>query len=248
MPEAPPAPTDASPPAPPQAAPPTVSVVMTTYDAIGHVAEAVESVFAQTFPDWELVIVDDGSTDGTRELLQEYAEADARVRLLLVPRMGRIPALNTAVREARGEFIANLDADDISYPDRLQREVDYLRAHPDVGLVGASVVDRIDDQGRPLPPVTRPTDEDEIRRLLGRQGAFFHSSVMYRRSVWRELGGFDTTFSCYEDYDFVVRMLSRSRVHFLEGALGAKRRHPGQAFDQVHWTNKGPRLASAPRP
>jgi glycosyltransferase involved in cell wall biosynthesis len=221
------------------AKPPRVSVVMTTYNSERHLEEAVRSIRQQVMRDFELVVVDDGSTDKTRNILARHVRQDRRIRVLLVPRCGRIPALNQGVRAAKAELVAIQDADDVSYPNRLQLEADFLDSHEGKALVGSATVDRIDDDGKSLPPVRRPTDERKVIRLLGRIPAFFHSSVMYRKTAWTAVGGYDERLPCYEDYDLWVRMASQYGLALVEQPLAAKRRHPGQAFDQVHWTSRG---------
>ena len=128
---------------------PLISVCMAVYNAERYVAEAVESILNQTFGDFEFLILDDGSTDGSLDILRRYAERDPRIRLTSRPNQGLVASLNELVDQARGEFIARMDADDVSLPERFQREVDYLRDHPECVLVG-SRVRLIDPDGDPL--------------------------------------------------------------------------------------------------
>src|SRR3954469_1098404 len=117
------------------AAAPAVSVIMPVYNARAYVAEAIDSVLAQTFGDFELILVDDGSTDGSLDILRGYEKRDPRVRVISRPNTGIVGALNDGLKLARGEFIARIDADDASLPNRFEKEIAFLRAHPDVVIV-----------------------------------------------------------------------------------------------------------------
>src|SRR5512135_1833139 len=129
--------------------PPLISVCMPVYNAERYIARAVESILGQTFGDFEFLILDDGSTDGSLEILRRYANHDPRIRLTSRPNKGLPPSLNELVDQARGEFIARMDADDVALPERFARQVEYLRAHPDCVLVG-SRVQLVDPEGDPL--------------------------------------------------------------------------------------------------
>src|SRR5262249_44460136 len=128
---------------------PSVSVMMPVYNAERYVGKAIESVLNQTLSDFELVIVNDGSTDGSLEILQEYAARDPRIRLTSRPNVGLVGSRNELLDAARSNLVACMDADDISRSDRLERQVEYLRAHPDCVLVGSRVI-IIDPDGQPL--------------------------------------------------------------------------------------------------
>ena len=214
---------------------PRVTVVMTTFNAERHLAAAVESILVQTMQDFEFIIVDDGSTDRTHTMLHTYAKGDARVRPIIVPRCGRIAALNIAVRAGRTPLIANLDADDVSLPHRLEKLGAAMDADPKLGLVGAAWVERIDDEGKPiLERLVRPTDDAGLRRALMRTVPFFHSSVMYRKAAWADAGGFDEKLACLEDYDMWIKIASKWKVANVPDVLSLKRRHADQVFDRHH--------------
>jgi glycosyltransferase involved in cell wall biosynthesis len=218
---------------------PAVSVVMTTWNAMPFVQEALDSLASQDLRDIEILVVDDGSTDGTREAVAAVAARDPRVRLLAVPRCGRIPCLNLGFREARAPFVAVQDADDVSLPGRLRVELEALRAHPSWAMVGAAEVPLVDEEGREIGRRVRPTEPADLRRLLGSAMPFFHSTCMYRKAAWEEAGGFDEGLTLLEDYDLWVRLAARHDLANLPMALGLKRRHRGQTFDEKHWTNEG---------
>src|SRR2546428_1522930 len=125
---------------------PGVRVLMAVHNGEPHLRAAVESVLAQTYPDFELLIVDDGSTDGSADVVRSYE--DRRIRLLENERnLGQIPSLNRALREAHGEYVARLDHDDLCLPERLERQVEELDAEPSAALAG-TWIDVVDEDGR----------------------------------------------------------------------------------------------------
>jgi glycosyltransferase involved in cell wall biosynthesis len=118
---------------------PAISVLMPVYNTERYVAEAVESILAQTFRNFEFLIIDDGSTDRSLSILKRYAERDPRIYLVSRPNTGYVIALNEMLAMARGEFIARIDADDIALPERFEVQVAYLREHPEVVCLGSKV-------------------------------------------------------------------------------------------------------------
>ncbi len=134
---------------------PAVSVVMPLYNARRHLASALDSVLAQTFTDFEIIAVDDGSRDDTLDLLRQYESRDPRVRVLSRPNTGIVGALNDGMRLARADLIARMDGDDLCLPDRFEKQVAYLQQHPDCVLVGSQVL-LIDPDGEPICPHRRP--------------------------------------------------------------------------------------------
>ena len=120
--------------------PPKVSVVMPVYNDERYLAEAIASVLGQTYADFELIIVDDGSTDGSRAIIEEYALRDSRVVPILLPgNLGQSSARNRGIERAGGQYIAAMDGDDICLPDRLRRQVNFLDANPQVGVLGTNM-------------------------------------------------------------------------------------------------------------
>jgi len=198
-----------------------VSVVMSAYNAERYVRAAVGSILSQTFSDFELVVIDDGSRDGTGEILAGYG--DPRIRVIRQVNRGLIASLNLGIELARGEFIARMDADDVAYPRRLERQVAFLDANPDVGMVGTAY-DEIDERGSVIGHRCHPTEHEALRRALIRYNPFFHSSVMIRRSVLEAVGPYDETRSfLVEDYDLWFRVARVTRVANLPETLMQRR-------------------------
>jgi glycosyltransferase involved in cell wall biosynthesis len=200
-----------------------LSVLMPVRNGERHLAEAVESVIAQTFGDLELVALDDASTDGTSVLLRRFAERDERVRVVRLERWGGLaPALQRLTQEARGELLARMDADDVALPDRLARQVAFLDAHPGIAVVGGAAIE-IDSQGRELRVVRYPADP---ARELGRRNTIAHPTVVMRRAAVEEVGGYRNI--PVEDYDLWLRLSERHGLANLREPVLRYRRHGGQ--------------------
>ena len=185
---------------------PRVSVVMPAYNVEKYVAEAVESILSQTFGDFEFIIVDDGSTDGTGAILSAFARKDDRIRLIRQENKGLCGARNAANAQARGELLAIMDADDVALPDRLRMQLDFLDQHEDVVLVGGSF-HMIDEKGRFLTILYPPEDGKEIQELMIRGHTAVHQPcAMVRKSAVERVGGYDESFQSAEDLDLWLRL------------------------------------------
>jgi glycosyltransferase involved in cell wall biosynthesis len=185
---------------------PKVSVVMSVFNDELYVGEAVDSILNQTFWDFEFIIINDGSTDRTGEILSSYR--DNRIRLLDQKNRGLTPSLNRGLALARGEYIARMDGDDISDSTRLEKEVLFLDRNPDIGLVGTFIY-RIDEQGRRISLYTFKTTFEEIRENLWVDCPFCHPSVMFRKSCIDVVGLYREKVGPTEDYDLWFRITER---------------------------------------
>jgi len=190
---------------------------MTIYNAGQFLQASIDSVVAQSYSDWELIAVDDGSNDGSPEVLRTYS--DTRIRKFpLEKNIGRTPALRYALERAQGELIAVLDADDISLPDRLARQVDYLDQHPDIGLVG-SWAHMVDENGKAFRKFAPPTEPGELMDCLGWTNPIVHSSVMYRRKLAIETGGYPPTIVWAQDFGFFLALARRTQFAMIDDYL-----------------------------
>lgn len=220
--------------------PVAVSVVMAARNAERFVGEAIASVLAQTFTDFELLVVDDESTDRTAEIVRGFG--DARVRYIPAgTHLGLPGALNLGMSHATGEFIARHDHDDVSDPQRFERQVAYLRSRPGVALVGTRAW-LIDEAGRQIGSLDRCLDPVSVRWYHLFDNAFVHSSVMFRRSVvWQELGGYDASLPSSEDYELWARVLEHHSGANLPDRLVSYRTVSGSkmAADEAAW-EQGP--------
>ena len=183
---------------------PLVSVIIAAFNSGRFIRPAVSSILNQTYPRLELVIVDDGSADGTPDILKSLA--GGRVKILTQPNRGISAALNAGIAASCGELVAFMGHDDVSYPARIARQVEYLKCHGDCGLLGTQF-EAIDDTGAVLGPHLVPlTHEDIVDELRTRGNCIGSPSIMVRRSVLQDVGGFRGEFDFAEDYDFILRV------------------------------------------
>jgi len=205
---------------------PRISVIMPVFDGEAYLAEAVESVLGQSLSDLELIVVDDGSQDGSRAILERFAEEDPRLHLIVnETNLGAMAASNLAWQAARAPYVARLDADDVALPDRLSRQVAFLDAHPRVAAVGGAII-RIDSAGRRGATIRFPTGSRGIRRTLRRHNCLAHSAVAMRRSALLEIGGYRLEVA--EDFDIWLRLSERWELANLPEPVGLYREHPAQ--------------------
>jgi len=178
-------------------------------------AQAIESVLAQTFRDFELLIVDDGSTDGTSAIMDHYARRDARIRIMSQPNRGVSATGNLGFEEARGEWVARLDADDLFLPDKLQRQIAFIRQHPHVRIVG-TLGYFINHGGKLIGLVNPdgPFTRTEFERMAGRgEPVFFvHSSTLMHRQTVLAVGGYREQLVQAEDVDLWLRMAEKGHL------------------------------------
>jgi len=207
---------------------PLVSVIMAAYNCQEYVGEAIESILAQTYENWELICVDDASTDRTRAIVARYAEANDRIKLLCnAENLGPAATRNVALKHAKGEFLAVLDADDVALPDRLERSLEAFGQDPALGLV-AGVYETIGRDGRTLRRLpAQAWDASQIRNTLLTEGPpFGHSSIMVRRALLDLIGGYDEAMPVAQDYDMYLRLLPHCKFAKLQTTLVKWRQHP----------------------
>ncbi|MGQ9689067.1 MAG: glycosyltransferase family 2 protein [Desulfobaccales bacterium] len=210
---------------------PLVSVIIPTYNRAFWVKEAAASVLAQTFRDFELIVVDDGSTDATLETLAAVAPEGTKI-LRRPQRRGVSAARNLGVAAARGEWLAFLDSDDLWLPDKLLRQVEYLRSHPDLEICQTEEI-WIRNGVRVNKPVSHRKMAGDIFLPSLERCMISPSAVMLRRQLFEEAGGFDETLPAAEDYDLWLRLAWRQRVGLVSDALVIKRGgHPDQLSRQ----------------
>lgn len=199
---------------------PRVTVLMASYNAGRFLDAAIRSIAGQTFRDWEFLIVDDASSDGSREMAARWVERDARIRLITNPEnKGQTLCLNQGLREARGEWVARQDADDLSHPLRLARQFEWVTCHPETALVGTAgrMIDATDRlRGFLDVPATHRT----IQKAALFLNPFLHTSVLFRTRIIRdELGGYDPAYRISQDYDLWTRVIARHPSANLQNRL-----------------------------
>jgi hypothetical protein len=189
--------------------------------------DALVSIRAQTFSDFEFIVVDDGSTDATPRILADYARLDGRLRVHRQDQQGMVPSLNHGCEMARGTYVARMDADDVASPRRFAKQVAFLEYCPQVAVLGAAIM-VVDEYDRPLFPVRYPTTDSSIRRALASGTAFAHPVVMMRRDALLTSGGYRTPFDPHAaDYDLWLRMSEYCQFANLPTVLLRYRFHPG---------------------
>lgn len=199
--------------------PPKVSVVMSVYKGKPYLRECLESILNQTFTDFEFIIIDDGSTDSTWEILTEYDKRDHRVRIFKnVENIGLTKSLNKGLALAQGEYIARQDADDISLQERFKLQTRFLDHHLEVGAIG-SVAEVIDEQGMSLGQSKVPIEHESLQACLLVNNCLYHSSMMARRSLVQALGGYREELRYAQDYDLWLRLSQLARIENLQDIL-----------------------------
>jgi glycosyltransferase involved in cell wall biosynthesis len=185
---------------------PRVSVLMTIYNAVPYLSRSLDSLLRQSFGDWELIAVENGSRDDSAAVLASYD--DQRIRAFFLPaNIGRTPALRCAFRQARGEYIAVLDADDVAQPERLRRQVEHLDGHPEVVLLG-TWADYIDADNRVIGAWTPPTEAAALLTSMASENPIVHSSAMYRAAIAREVGGYPEDRPYSQDHGLWLKLLA----------------------------------------
>lgn len=196
---------------------------MSAYNSEVYLAQAIESVLAQTFPDWELIIINDGSSDQTASILNSYR--DSRLRAIHNPQnIGLTKSLNIGLRASQSPYVARLDSDDISLPDRLEKQYQFMETHPEVWLV-AALAKLVDKDSTTFDYRKTPTDRDELRFVLTFSNPLTHSSIFFRRQPILDLGGYNENFRYAQDFDLYSRILEKGQIAALPEVLVKYRRH-----------------------
>jgi glycosyltransferase involved in cell wall biosynthesis len=206
---------------------PKVSVLLPVYNAESYLRRAIESVLVQTFTDFELLALDDGSTDKSLSILREFAGKDSRVRVISRENRGLVVTLNELIAKSESQYLARMDADDICRPQRFERQVSYFDAHPDCVAVGTrSLI--IDSDGMPITETTNELahDEIELAHLSGAgESRMCHPSVMIRRDAIMQVGQYRREYQFAEDLDLFLRLGEIGKLANLPDVLLEYRQH-----------------------
>lgn len=201
-----------------------VTVLMSVYNEEKYLREAIDSILNQTFENFEFLIINDGSTDFSRDIILSYD--DPRIRLLDNEKnMGLTRSLNKGLTLAKGEYIARMDADDISTPDRLEKQITYMDTHPEKALLGGSAI-VIDSKGNTMTRWHHPAEPELLRWLLLFDNPFIHSAAMLRSTVLQKNRlNYDYTLSHAQDYDLWQKICQFSSVANLADVVIYRREH-----------------------
>ncbi len=215
---------------------PHITVLMPAYNAAKYIAEAIASVLNQSFTDFELLIINDGSTDATETIIRSFT--DERIRLINQTNQGVSAALNMGLMNANAELVARFDADDICLPGRLQKQFDFLNSHPDYVLAGSDAA-YVDQNGDFVFTLVYPayTDE-EIKKLPEEVCPFSHATVMYRKQAVLEVGMYDINAHSFEDHLLWHKLMKKGRMCNIKEALVKVRFSPESLTIDDEWRGK----------
>ena len=230
---------------------PIVSVVMCVFNGELFVGEAVESILGQSFNEFEFIIINDGSTDSTDSILDYYQRKDPRIIICHQENRGLVDSLNRGCSLSRGKYIARMDADDIAINNRLLWQVDFLDEHPEVGVIGGAI-EVINTVGQSLVTHRYPVKDSEIKKgLIHGDCPLVHPTVLMRKAVFTEVGGYRKVFVDAEDFDLWLRVAERWKLANLKQVVLKYRRHPDQVsvkkFKRQALSNLAARAAALSR-
>lgn len=217
---------------------PAISVLMPVYNAQKYLSEAVTSILAQTDPDFELIAVDDGSSDNSLAILKQFAAQDSRVHIISRPNTGIVGALNDALAAARAPLAARMDADDVAMPTRFEKQWRYMDEHPECVSIGSGAI-VTEANGVPLYTWDRPAAHERIDAMLlsGDGAAMIHPATMTRTAAMREVGGYRRQYQYAEDLDLWLRLAEVGRLANLDEPLLRYRQHL-QSINHQHFSRQ----------
>ena len=217
---------------------PELSVVMSVYNGQEHLQESISSILNQSFSDFEFIIVNDGSTDDTQQIIEQFAARDIRIRSVNQKNAGLTISLNRGVNMARGRYIARQDADDVSFPRRFEKQMFFLKTHPEVVLCGTWFLE--DNEGKGQMIRIYPLEDTKIRKSLKYVNHFCHPSVIFLKEAFVRAGGYDENFLIAQDFECWIRLAKEGKVANLSEVLVKRRigfsqtaswKHRGRKFD-----------------
>ena len=209
---------------------------MSAYNAEQYIAQAIDSILKQTFTEFELIIINDGSTDRTEDIIRSFE--DPRIVLFNLQHKGIAVALNYGLRQAKADYIARFDADDISYPDRLKIQYEYLNTHPEYCIVGSSA-DYVDEEGTYIFTYHPPcATNEEIQSLKTKVCPFIHSSVLYKKDCVLLVGGYNDHAHSFEDHLLWLHLLKNEKGINIKQSLMQVRLNPHSITIDDQWRTK----------
>lgn len=217
---------------------PTISVILPVYNASLYLQAAVSSILNQSFSDFEFLIFDDGSTDKTLQMLKKFASEDTRVKIFSRENKGLIATLNELIDNSLGRYIARMDADDISLPDRFFKQVMFLDSNPEIVVVG-SWIEMINDKSQQISEVRSPIEHEKIdQKNLAGHSSISHPSAMIRKSALLEVGRYDLRFKSAEDLDLWLKLAEVGKLANIPEVLLQYRIH-SSAISEIERDGQG---------
>ena len=205
---------------------------MSVYNAENDLRESVESILGQTFADFEFIIVNDGSTDTTKEIIEKYANKDPRIIVINQENTGLTKALNNGLEIARGQYIARQDADDISYPERFEKQIKLMESENSVVLVGGNCDDLYPDG---YTGEWGTYSSDSLQKIVYLKTPFAHSTVLMRSDVCRELKGYDESFKTSQDMELWMRFAKKGMLAMIEEPIIQRKIVAGSISHKRRW-------------
>ena len=203
---------------------PVISVVLSVYNGECHLQESISSILNQTYDAIELIAINDGSSDGTADILRKNQQKDIRIVRINQRNLGLTKSLNRGIHLAKGTYIARQDADDVSVQTRLEKQATFLDSHPDYALVGSAYQEIINGAKCPQSIRFVQTD-DQIRKAIFNYNPICHPSIMIRKKTLAEVGGYNDRFRYSQDYELYGRLLKNYKLHNLPEILILRRIH-----------------------
>ena len=205
---------------------PCLSVILPVYNAEKFLCDALDSLCTQTFADFELIAVNDGSTDSSQQILARYSDQDDRIKVINQENHGLIYALNKACHDATTPYLVRMDADDICLPERFEKQLTYMEQHPECVALGGRVT-LIDDEGYKIMDMGTHLTHEEIDRehIHGRGGAIIHPAAIIRTEAWKKIGGYQKEFKHAEDLDLFLRLAEVGELANLDTLVLYYRQH-----------------------
>lgn len=214
--------------------PPLVSVVMNVRNGEPYLEEAVQSILDQTYHHFELIVVDDGSTDNTSKILEKFKVRDSRINIITQDAKGIYYAANNGCMAAKGKYIARFDSDDISLPGRLEKQVKFLEENPDIVMTGSAVM-RIDKDGSQIETFLPPVSPAQIESKILQWNPIIQTTVMMRREAFESIGGYREIFELCGDYDLSIRLSEKFQLANIAEPLVYRRMHISEITNRHLW-------------
>jgi len=212
---------------------PAITVLLPVYNAYKYVAIAIESILNQTFTDFEFLILDDCSSDRSWEIIQNYQKMDNRIIAIQNDvNLGGCNNLNKGLKLSKGKYIAGIDNDDWFYPDKLEKQFNFMESHPEVGIVGG-VMEIINSNGKVIGKRRYNLTDDEIRKKIFRYSPFAHPLIMIRKSILDKVGYYNDAYAPADDYDLYFRIGKVSKFANLPDVILKYRVVPGSMTDSL---------------
>lgn len=210
-----------------------LSVLLAVYNGEKYLKECINSILNQSYENWELIIVNDGSTDGTQQIIEEFA--DERIHKLIQPNRGLAFSLNRAAEEAQGEILVRQDADDISEPNRIAVIAETF-THSDDYVMVASNATIVDEDGEKLyERQIVKTKVEAIDKILTLENPFVHGSLAFKASTFKECKGYDVSYPTSQDFDFIIRLISLGELSVISESLYKLRLHSESVTSRKSW-------------